>query len=177
MKILSVLFFIILYTSCTTKYYIVRHAEKVDNTEQSVLTKEGIRRAADLGDYFINNGIKIDSIYTSDAIRTVLTGAPTSLNFRINTETVKQRDQNILNAFVERLKKISKRKVLIVSHSNVIPNLIQKLSGLTIRDIKEDEYDNLYILSRKGNDWTLEHTLYGKVKLTTDLLHAEQPIK
>jgi 2,3-bisphosphoglycerate-dependent phosphoglycerate mutase len=177
MKYIIIILIPLIFSSCTTKYYIVRHAEKVDNTEQSVLTKEGILRAADLGDYFINNGIKIDSIYTSDAIRTILTGAPTALNFRINTETVKQRDQNILNAFVERLKKIGTKKVLIVSHSTVIPNLIQKMSGLNIRNINEDEYDNLYILTRKGNDWSIEHTLYGKLKLTTDVLNSKQPIK
>jgi 2,3-bisphosphoglycerate-dependent phosphoglycerate mutase len=177
MKIVLFFFFIFLCTSCTTKYYIVRHAEKVDNTEESLLTNEGRKRASDLGNYFVSNRIKLDSIFTSDAPRTMLTGTIVTLATGIYIEPVKHRDQNSLNVFVERLKKISNKNVLIVSHSTVIPNLIQKMSGLNIRNINEDEYDNLYILTRKGNDWTLEHTLYGKVKLTTDVLHAEQPIK
>jgi 2,3-bisphosphoglycerate-dependent phosphoglycerate mutase len=177
MKYIIIILIPFIFSSCTTKYYIVRHAEKADNTEESLLTNEGRKRASDLGNYFVSNRIKLDSIFTSDAPRTMLTGTIVTLATAIHIEPVKHRDQNSLNVFVERLQKISNKNVLIVSHSTVIPNLIQKMSGLNIRNINEDEYDNLYILTRKGNDWSIEHTLYGKLKLTTDVFNSKQPIK
>jgi broad specificity phosphatase PhoE len=37
--------------------------------------------------------------------------------------------------------------VLIVGHSNTLPEIIQKLSGISIPEIGDDEYDNVYIVT------------------------------
>jgi 2,3-bisphosphoglycerate-dependent phosphoglycerate mutase len=183
MKILSVFFFIILYTSCTTTYYIVRHADKKlnDGIDPS-LSNEGIQRAEDLNNYFGTK--KPDEIFVSTAFRTQQTAAPTAAAASKVAVIVDQSGGNVsnagnpkVNAFIEKLKLIENKKVLVVSHSDVIPEIIKQLAGVTIRDIKEDEYDNMYILTRKGKEWSFVHAIYGKVKLTTDVLHAEQPIK
>jgi hypothetical protein len=37
--------------------------------------------------------------------------------------------------------------VLIVSHSNTLPALVQELSGQAVPQIAEDEYDNIYVVT------------------------------
>jgi 2,3-bisphosphoglycerate-dependent phosphoglycerate mutase len=171
-----------LLSSCTTTYYIVRHADKKlnDGTDPS-LSNEGLQRAQDLNNYFGTK--KPDEIFVSTALRTQQTAAPTAAAAGKVAVVVDQSGGNVINggnikvnAFIEKLKKIDNKNVLVVTHSDVIPEIIRQLAGVTIRDIKEDEYDNMYILTRKGKEWSFVHAIYGKVKLTTDVLHAEQPI-
>ena len=79
--------------------------------------------------------------------------------------------------FITKLEKIDNKCVLIVGHTNTIPVIIETLSGLVIRKIEESEFDNLYILTRKGKDWSIEHLVYGKVKIATEVINPNQPIK
>jgi 2,3-bisphosphoglycerate-dependent phosphoglycerate mutase len=177
------LLIICLMSSCTTKYYIVRHAEKkLNDGTDPALTDEGFQRAQDLNNYFGTK--KPDEIFVSTALRTQQTAAPTAAAAGKVAVVVDQRGNNPsnggnanVNAFIEQLKKIDNKTVLVVTHSDVIPEIIRELAGVTIRGIKEDEYDNLYILTRNGKDWKFEHAIYGKVKLSTDVIHPEQPIK
>ena len=38
-------------------------------------------------------------------------------------------------------------RALIVGHSNTVPEIVQKLSGVTVPAIGEDEYDTVYIVT------------------------------
>jgi hypothetical protein len=69
-----------------------------------------------------------------------------------------------MNAFIERVKSIKKGDVLIVGHSNTIDDLANKLAGSTVvpGDLKDSEYDNLYILKRKGDKYIFTNGKYGK---------------
>jgi broad specificity phosphatase PhoE len=67
-KIFLLLF--ILSSCTTTKYYIVRHAEKENDTEDAGLTAQGRQRGADLE----KTVGTVDSVFTCTERRTVLTG-------------------------------------------------------------------------------------------------------
>jgi phosphohistidine phosphatase SixA len=174
---IKIFLFILLLSSCTTKYYMVRHAEKNNQSDTSTLTSAGLQRAEDLSLYFVKNKIKLDSIFVSTYRRTLLTGFPTSFKQNKNMVIVNQKPDSLFK-FIARLEKIDNKCVLIVGHTNSIPAIIENLSGIVIRAIDEKEFDNLYILTRKGKDWSLEHLVYGKVKLTKDVLpNVNQGIK
>jgi len=38
-------------------------------------------------------------------------------------------------------------RALVVGHSNTIPAIVRKLSGMSVADIPDDEYDNLYVVT------------------------------
>jgi phosphohistidine phosphatase SixA len=96
MKIVLSIICIYMLSSCTTKYFLVRHAEKNNNLDTSALTSEGLQRAEDLSLNFINNKIKLDSIFVSTYVRTLLTGFPTSFKQNKNMTVVNQKPDSLL---------------------------------------------------------------------------------
>lgn len=154
------LLILILFTSCTTKYYIVRHAEKRNLTDTSSLTIQGQQRAEALKDLLDDKGI--NHIYASVFKRTQLTAAP--LANEINKSPVIY-SLDTTQALAEQLKRFSGSDILIVGHTNNIPELINLLSDESIAPIDEADFDNLYIVEVKRNlVWTskyLTSTTYG----------------
>jgi broad specificity phosphatase PhoE len=38
-------------------------------------------------------------------------------------------------------------RALIVGHSNTVPAIVRKLSGMSVPEIPEDEYDDVYVVT------------------------------
>jgi hypothetical protein len=68
-----------------------------------------------------------------------------------------------LEPFVSMIKSIRKGDVLIVGHSNTVDDLCNKIAGSTVvtGDLKDNEYDNLFLLKRKGSGYAFKHKRYG----------------
>lgn len=136
---------VISLTSCTHRYYVVRHAEKAaPNATMSSdvpLSAEGEQRAIALKNLLLNKDI--DYIYATNYKRTRSTAEPlaTALNTAINLYNPSD------TGFVERLK-ILKNNTLIVGHSNTVDDLVNKLCNevKVAADLKDSEYDNLYVI-------------------------------
>ena len=160
-------FFLILFlasflVACkTTTYYISRHAERagaMGNDPQ--LTPEGEKQAEDLKDYLQGKNIK--AIYSTNFNRTRATAQPTSQHFSlpINIYTPQQ-----ANAMLDSLKAVNKNNILIVGHSNTVDDMVNQLMGAsTMSDLAETEYGNLFIVRKKGGNYTFERI---KVPQTT----------
>jgi broad specificity phosphatase PhoE len=105
-----------------------------------------------------------NAIYASDKRRTQETAAP--LAKRLNLE-VQIADHLDSEGFMDRvLDEHSGEIVLVVSHSNTIPVLIDELHGSkNLRPFAEDDFNRVYIVTRP---------MYGKVK-TLELFY-EEPI-
>jgi len=105
-----------------------------------------------------------NAIYASDKRRTQETAAPLAKRLSIPVETADHLDTE---GFIEQvLDDHSGEIVLIVSHSNTIPALIDELHGSkNLRPFAENEYNRIYIVTR---------TMYGKVK-TLELFYGEPP--
>ncbi|MBV6479275.1 MAG: hypothetical protein HGGPFJEG_02046 [Ignavibacteria bacterium] len=162
-KILKLLFFslmLFIFTSCTTKYYIVRHAEKLNNTDTSSLNAQGIQRAEDLKILLLNKGI--DKIYASKYKRSQLTAKP--LADELNKLMVIY-SPDTTTQLADQLKRYSGSDVLIIGHTDNIPQLIELLSGDSISPIAENDFDNIYIIEiNKNIGWTsryLTNSNYG----------------
>jgi broad specificity phosphatase PhoE len=146
-RIILLLSVVALFSCTHTKsLYIVRHAEKLDNTPYSVLSPAGHRRAQVLKDSLIDR--KIDLIFVTTFQRTQATAQP--LADALHKPLLIHRN-NAIDSIVDVLNGLKKKNVLLVSHSGNIPAIIKKLVGNDVGPVPESEYDNLWIIrTRKG---------------------------
>ncbi len=134
-----------------TTIYLIRHAEKQDDTKNTDLSAEGFERAENWKKYF--EDIKIDAFYSSGFQRARHTCQPMAFS----------RDKSISiykNHLMDLKKILQKHKggtVLIVGHSNRIPTFINNLLGEEkYPEILEPEFGNLYIIKEIGNEISTE---------------------
>ena len=162
MKNLFIFLFIIVISSCNkTTYYIVRHAEKATaaaNMSSDVpLTAAGEQRAINLKNLLQNKNIGY--IFSTSTIRTTSTANPLSVATGVPVQLYNHRDT--LNQFIQRLKSIKKRNVLIVGHSNTVDDVVNKLMNQSLlTDLQETEYNNLFMVHRKGKKYSFNKEKY-----------------
>lgn len=138
--------------------FLIRHAEQVHDVENPPLTKEGLERAKTWAGIFQDAGIKM--IYTSKKVRTKQTGEAIAQELNIPLETMSRRD---VTGLVNRVRKAnSDDVVLIISHSKIIPKLVEAFAPFAEHPtIKPDDYDNLFVIVPKGeNDATVLRLRY-----------------
>ncbi len=135
--------------SCsTTYYYVVRHAEKLNSTDDSPLNAAGFQRAQILADTLSTK--HINRIFVSDKQRTQQTAAPTATLFSVTPVIIPVTNTNQL---ITDLKAISGKNVLVVRHSNEIHLIVNALSPSdTIAPIP-DEFNNLFVVKRRVFLW------------------------
>ena len=143
-----------LLTGCSSTFYLVRHAERLDSSKDSVLSEAGQARANLLKDILIREGI--DAVYATKYKRTQLTGKP--LADALGKEVIIYGTDNTPQ-FVERMKKQKNKDYLIVGHSNTVPEMVLYFTGDTVH-IGHGDYDNLFVVKMKkgifGNNIKLE---------------------
>lgn len=128
----------------------VRHAERsTDHPIDPSLSAAGQLRAQALASVLANTGVT--QIYSTQYRRTQQTAAP--LAAATGTEvTLRPIDaSNIATYAVDLAAEIRNHDrseaVLVVGHSNTIPELVNVLSGFTVPPITEPEYDRLYMIT------------------------------
>jgi broad specificity phosphatase PhoE len=146
-----------------TTILLVRHAEKTTvPADNPVLNEQGKSRAEDLIRILGNAGIQ--AIYTSQYDRTRLTAEPIAKNLSI---TIRQIDaQKTPELVKEVLSKNKGQTVLIVGHSNSIPEIIQAFGGPAMDEIDETQYDNLFVLTLCNSGARLLKLKYGSLGLS-----------
>lgn len=146
--------------SCSQTIYVVRHAEKATPATATMqsdknnpdLSEAGHARAVALQQRLANAGIK--RIYSTNYKRTLQTATPLAKTNDLSIVTYHPSSDS-LQAFVERIKSKRKGNVLIVGHSNTIDNIANVLTGSQVvpADIPETDYNNLFIITRKGKKY------------------------
>jgi len=144
-------------SSCSSTYYIVRHAEKLPNQQ---LSPAGFDRADDLWEALSNKNI--DEVYTTHLQRTIDTAQPTVDGSGIVPNVIPAHD---VPQLVKRLRLTSKKNILVVGHSDTVPRIIDSLM-LSPQNINiSKQYDNLFIIEVKKSNGTriptLTQTTYG----------------
>jgi broad specificity phosphatase PhoE len=130
--------------------FIVRHAERADAGTPAAkmtganpdLSPEGVARAASLATLLKDT--KITAIVTSEYTRTRQTAAPLAKAAGIEMAQIPSKDTA---ALIQRVSAAS-GNVLVVGHSNSIPELIKGLGISEPVEIAETDYDNLFIVVR-----------------------------
>ncbi len=159
---LTVSCLLFLLNSCNRNtFYIVRHAEKATaapNMSSDVpLSEAGEKRATALKELLKNKDVRY--IFSTQTIRTSTTGKPLGEATKVPVQFYSPRDTT--DKFILRLKSITKGNVLIVGHSNTVDDLVNKMMGQNIlTDLPDTEYDNLFIVKRKGKKYLFEREKY-----------------
>lgn len=143
-------------------YYLVRHGEKVDDSSDPALSTAGQQRAETLKKLLA--GKKISAVYTTKYLRTTNTGKPLADAMQLNIQNYDPRNQQ---PFIEDLKKIEGRNILVVGHSNTIRHIANGLyeKDTLTKDLLESDFDNLYIVKRQTlpkKKVSFEARTYGK---------------
>jgi broad specificity phosphatase PhoE len=139
----------------------VRHAERADGGAGGTnamtgtpadpsLSEAGVTRAARLAAMLADAGVK--GIYTSEFKRTQETARPLASKLGLTLEIVPSRDAAGLAAKIKATH--ARDTVLIVGHSNTIPELVRAFGGPGIK-IADDEYSGIYILTPSTGALTL----------------------
>jgi len=135
--------------------FLIRHAERADEPRQDPpLTDAGVARSTALARLLSNAGVK--AIFTSQFTRTKQTAEPlaTKLGITVTSFTLKSNPSNprqiaeestaeVTNKILER----SGQSVLVVGHSNSIPDVIKMLGGDIVPTIDERKFDDLFIVT------------------------------
>jgi broad specificity phosphatase PhoE len=152
---------VIIITSCSQTYYIVRHAEKAvagANMSTDVpLSDKGKERAEALKELLEKK--KIAFVFSTNTIRTKTTAQPTTDYFGLKTGIYGPIPDSI---FISKLKSL-KKNVLVVGHSNTVDDIVNMLCNekKVPGDLKDSEYDNLFIVKKKGGHYTFSCKHYG----------------
>ncbi len=124
--------------------YLVRHAEKIDDSRDPPLSGAGERRAERLAWGLGNLGI--EAVWTSDFRRTRDTGFPTASGLGLE---LKIYDPRALGHLAEQLL-VSGQTALVVGHSDTTPQLASLLCACEVAAIGHEEYDRLLIIEVDG---------------------------
>jgi 2,3-bisphosphoglycerate-dependent phosphoglycerate mutase len=129
--------------------FLIRHAEQMHDVEDPPLTDDGLNRAKAWASIFRDAGI--DVIYTSKKVRTKQTGASIADELGLPLKTMSRRD---VTGLVNQIRKEhSDDVVLIISHSKIIPKLLEAFVPVTKGPvIGNGDYDNLFVIVPKGED-------------------------
>jgi phosphohistidine phosphatase SixA len=158
---------LLVFSSCSHSYYIVRHAEKATqeaNMSSDVpLTDKGKERAEALKEILKRK--KIAYVFSTNTIRTKSTAQPTADYFHLTTEIYGPRPDT---AFI-RLLKTKKKNTLIAGHSNTVDDIVNMLCGekKVSGDLPDEVYNKLFIVKMKGKKFFFrESFIYSFISTT-----------
>jgi broad specificity phosphatase PhoE len=143
-----------------TRIFIVRHAEK-ETGNDPLLTPAGNKRAGDLVRALQNEGIQ--KIYVSKTRRSQNTAD--SLRIQLKIDTVHYVADTLCDKLINAIMEHSDfgKTILIVAHSNTIPQMIRKfgVTGYTYGDLPDNDFDNLFLITYKKEKAKLKVMKYG----------------
>jgi broad specificity phosphatase PhoE len=122
--------------------FVVRHAERLDDSNDSPLSPDGHARAAKLAAQL--GDASITAIFVTQFARTAETAKPLADFLGLPLQPIPAARTPDL---VARLRALgSHARVLVVGHSDTVPKILRALGSAEQVTIAPDEYDNLFIV-------------------------------
>ncbi|HYD20162.1 MAG TPA: phosphoglycerate mutase family protein [Flavipsychrobacter sp.] len=144
----------------TTTFIIVRHAEKEATGTDPNLTSAGVARAEELKRILAN--VPVSAVYSTPLNRTRQTGQPlaTAKGVSITEYATSKPYAELVD---ELLAAWHGKVVLVVGHSNTVPDILKEISNNTFNiTINDSQYDNLFIVSMPDHlTPVIQHLKYG----------------
>ena len=134
--------------AATTTVIVVRHAEKVDDSRDPVLSEAGAKRAEALAEILEHAGL--DVVYASQYQRTRLTAMPAAeaAGSSVRIEPIEGDIEDWAQAFAEQLvQEHPGQTILVAGHSNTVPPLVAALCRCEVAPLADSDYDRIYILN------------------------------
>lgn len=157
--------------ACGNTIYIVRHAEKEPvpaGSTQMMASNPPLSEAGKVRSYALREILRherIRYIFSTNTTRTVSTAQP--LNELLGTTRIElySSKKDSAELFIAQLKSIKKGNVLVVGHSNTIDDIANQLCGKTVvnGDLKDHQYDNLFVIKRKGRVYRFTGKKFGQL--------------
>jgi broad specificity phosphatase PhoE len=133
---------------------VVRHADKIDDSDDAVLSPTGEAQAKRLAHVLKDLGI--NAIYTTQFKRTIQTATPLANSLKIKLLSYEQTDVD--GVVKEIQQKHSKEVVMVVGHRSTVPKLLKQFGASEPVALGSSEYDSLFILTLPpGQSPTLLH--------------------
>lgn len=134
-----------------TLVIVVRHAEKgTDDPADPSLSEAGQQRALSL--VTVLAGSPVDAIYTTQFRRTRETAAPLAASLNLEAQVRPIDAANASTYAVDLAAHIRDthegQTVLVVGHSNTVPDIVKALSGVEVAAIDETEFSRLHVVTR-----------------------------
>lgn len=126
-----------------TTVIILRHAEKSDGSYDALLSPAGERRARFVADLLAES--QVGALYATQFRRTQSTLQPLAERLGLEVQVVDADDPEVL---VKRVREEHSGEIVVVaSHSNRVPEIVEKLNAGKISPIDEDEYNRVFIVT------------------------------
>jgi broad specificity phosphatase PhoE len=126
---------------------LVRHAERADAGMAAPpgadpdLSPEGRTRASSLARVLAE--ANITAIFTTELKRTQQTAAPLAQVLKLSTTTVASAN---IAGLIDQIK-LTTGNVLVVGHSNTLPEIIKRLGVTTAVTVRDDQFDDLFVVT------------------------------
>lgn len=121
--------------------FLVRHADRASSDPDSLLSKAGEARAQCLANVLKDANLK--AILTTEFKRTQQTAAPAAAEFHIEPKAIPRAN---VEELLKELKATRSFPILVVTHSETLPPIVQQLGGGTITQPGTYEYDKLVVV-------------------------------
>lgn len=125
-------------------YFVMRHLQKADGADPA-LNAEGAANAQRLAAWFEGRA-KPAAIYVSTTRRARETAAPLAAALGLAAKEYNPADTSALLARV----RAEAGSVLIVGHSNTVPDLVTGLGGTRPVALAETDYGSVWVVARRG---------------------------
>jgi broad specificity phosphatase PhoE len=126
--------------------YLVRHADKVSDETDALLSDAGHRRAECLAKMLAD--AHIQQIFTSDLQRTQQTAAPLAEQLYLKPVAI---PLSRVDDLVEAIRSEKAANILVVWHDATLPKILRALGAPEISPIAHTEYDRFFILTFDGD--------------------------
>ena len=122
--------------------FVVRHAERADQTSNSPLSAEGRSRAESLARLLKDAGVS--GIFVSQFQRTAQTAQPLASMLGVTPTVVPAAGTSVL---VEEIRAVDAGKsAVVVGHSDTVPAILKALGCVEEVTVNTDEFDRLFIV-------------------------------
>ena len=127
--------------------YVMRHLQKAEGADPP-LSAEGTANARALVDRLAASNVK--AIFATPTLRAMQTGQQLAKKLGIAITSYDPRDPDALVKDVAAVP----GAVLIVGHSNTVPDLVERLGGRPAIKMTEQDYGTVYVLHQGSSDVT-----------------------
>lgn len=124
--------------------FVVRHADRYGTEPDPSITEVGQRQADSLSRLLAD--ARITRIFTSEALRTKQTAAPTAARFHVTPISIDSKD---LDGLMRQVRQglHAGESTLIVGHRATVVTIVKALSGKDVQPLNFDEYDRLEVVT------------------------------
>ena len=144
-----------------TTVILVRHAEKSVPLGDYPLSRRGFERARELAR--VLEDTRITAIYATDYLRTQQTVAPLAGRLKLTVANLVTTEHYVID-LVDRIRVDHVgQTVVVASHRNTVPAIIEALGASPVPEITEEQYDHLYVVTiAPGGGTSMVSMRYGR---------------